>query len=222
MLIFHSYVSLPEGTFILEMFQQATVDCRRVRLSWCPKVQMIPVPGMVGICGNPWQSISWMTQNQWGLWYSNFFQETNSSNCFIGFLSFELNVVVFLGGIFGSGPPTNRRRGFLQVWVRWPLQPVLPTSALGWMSGWAWGDGGMGWWPLFFTGNPGKHHETPVGRVKFGRSSRRENVFPGRRVTMELAPLAIRISEITTGWWLEHVRTAWPFMFHPVCGAWSP
>ena len=152
MLIFHSYVSLPEGTFILEMFQQATVDCRRVRLSWCPKVQMIPVPGMVGICGNPWQSISWMTQNQWGLWYSNFFQETNSSNCFIGFLSFELNVVVFFGGIFGSGPPTNRRRGFLQVWVRWPLQPVLPTSALGWMSGWAWGDGGMGWWPLFLLG----------------------------------------------------------------------
>ena len=24
------YVNLPEGTFILEMFQQATVDCRRV------------------------------------------------------------------------------------------------------------------------------------------------------------------------------------------------
>ena len=70
-----------------------------------------------------------------------------------------------------------------------------------------WGDGVM---TTFVTGNPGKHHETPVGRVKFGRSSRRENVFPGRRVTMELAPLAIRISEITTGWWLEHVRTAWP------------
>ena len=163
MVIFHSYVSLPEGTFILEMFQQATVDCRRVRLSWCPKVQMIPVPGMVGICGNPWQSISWMTQNQWGLWYSNFFQETNSSNCiqlFHRFFELWVECCRFFGGDIWVRPSHKS-----PSWLPPGVSPVAtPTCSphisprvdvrLG-MGGW--GDGVMTTFLLGILGNTMKH-----------------------------------------------------------------